>query len=171
MNVFDIIVLALLVFAFIRGILKGFVMELSGLIGIVLSIYIAKYFSASVIRFGESFFGISEKISPAFSFIIVFLVALLLFHFIAILVDKFVCLITLGWLNKLLGGVLSFLKYLFIISVFLNAFDFLNSNLDIISQKTKQKSKLYSPVKKVVPATLPFLHLDELLKYFSKESK
>ncbi len=169
MCIFDIILIALLIFAFVRGILKGFVMGLSGFIGIILSIYVAKYFSAPVIRFAESFFGITEKTSPAVGFIIVFLAALLLCHFIAILIDKFISLIKLNWLNKLLGGVLSFLKYLFIISVFLNAFDFINNNLDIVSRKTKQKSKLYTPIKKIVPATLPFLHLEDLLKYLSEE--
>jgi len=168
-SIFDIIIIALLIFAFVRGIFKGFVMGLSGLIGIILSIYIAKYFSTPVICFLESFFGITEKISPAVGFIIVFLLALLLFHFIAVLVDKLISLIALGWLNKLLGGVLSFLKYLFIISVFLNAFDFINNNLEIISPQTKQKSKFYRPIKKLVPTTLPFLHLDDLLKYLSEE--
>jgi len=171
MNIFDILIIALLIFAFIKGLFKGFVMGLSGLIGIILGIYLAKYFSAPVIRFAEFLFGIDQKISPAVGFIIVFLIAILLFHFIAILADKFISLIALGWLNKLLGGVLSFLKYLFIISAFLNAFDFINNNLNIISQETKQKSNLYTPVKKVVPATLPFLHLDDLLKYLSEETE
>jgi len=169
MCIFDIILIALLIFAFVRGLFKGFVMGLSGLIGIIASIYLAKFFSAPVILFAESFLGMSQKISPAVGFIIVFLVALLLFYFIAVLADKFISLIALGWLNKLLGGVLSFLKYLFIISALLNVFDFLNNNFDIISQETKQKSKLYAPVKKIVPATLPFLHLDDLLKYLSEE--
>ncbi len=136
MNVFDIIIIALLIFAFIRGIFKGFVMGLSGFIGIISSIYIAKYFSAPVIRLAESLLGIDQKISSAVGFIIVFLAALLLFHFIAVLVDKLISLIALGWLNKLLGGVLFLLKYLFIISVFFNIFDAANKNLDIVSQKT-----------------------------------
>ncbi|MDR1729560.1 MAG: CvpA family protein [Prevotellaceae bacterium] len=171
MNIFDIIILSLLVFAFIRGILKGFVMGLSGLIGIILSIYIAKYFSVPLIRFVKSLCGINPEISPAVAFIIVFLVALLLFHFIAVLIDKLICLIALGWLNKLLGGMLSFLKYLFIMSVFLNVFDAINKNFEIITPETIQKSKLYLPVKKVVPKTLPFLQLDDLLRYFSEEVK
>ncbi len=171
MNVFDIIIIALLIFAFIRGIFKGFVMGLSGFIGIISSIYIAKYFSAPVIRLAESLLGIDQKISSAVGFIIVFLAALLLFHFIAVLVDKLISLIALGWLNKLLGGVLFLLKYLFIISVFFNIFDAANKNLDIVSQKTKQKSKLYIPIKKVVPITLPFLHLDNLQRYLPEEGK
>jgi membrane protein required for colicin V production len=164
MSVFDIIILSLLVFGFIRGLFKGFVMGLAGFIGIIFSIYIAKYFSAPVIWFVE-WLGVKQEISPAVGFIITFLIALLLCYFVALLVNKFIDLIALGWLNKLLGGVLSFLKYLFIISAFLNAFDFLNKNLDIVSEEAKQKNKLYTPVRKVVPATIPFLHLDRLLEY------
>ena len=171
MSTFDIIIIALLVFGFIRGLFKGFVMGLSGLIGIILSIYLAKYFSAPVIRFIEFLFGINQKISPIVGFIIVFLIALLLCHFLAVLIDKLISLIALGWLNKLLGGIFFFIKYLFIISVFINAFDFANNNLNIVNQRTKQKSKLYTPIQKIVPATLPFLHLENLLKYLPEETE
>ena len=164
MGVFDIIIIALLIFSFIKGLFKGFVKELAGFLGIIVSIYIAKYFASPAIWFAESLLGVDQKISPAIGFIIIFLIALLLFHFVAILVDKLIDLIALGWLNKLLGGILSLFKYLFIISVFINAFDFVNNNVNIISKETKQKSKLYTPIQKVVPATLPFLHLDKLLK-------
>ncbi len=164
MNVFDIVIIALLIFGFIRGLFKGFVLELSGLIGIIISIYIAKYFAAPAIQFAESLLGIDQKISPAVGLIIIFLLALLLFHFIAILIDKLISLIALGWLNKLLGGVISFIKYLLIISIFFNAFDFVNNNLKIIDEKTKQKSKLYTPIQKIVPAALPLLHLEDVLK-------
>ena len=169
MSIFDITIIALLTFGFIRGLFKGFVMGLSGFIGIILSIYLAKCFSSPAIRFTESLLGIDREIAPAVGFIIIFLIAILLFHFIAILADKFISLIALGWLNKLLGGILSFLKYLFIISVFLNAFEFINNNLNIINENTKQQSKLYTPIQKIVPATLPFLHLDDLLKYLPEE--
>ena len=155
MSIFDIIIIAILIFAFIRGLFKGFVMGLAGFIGIIFSIYIAKYFSVRAILFAESLMGINSNISPVAGFIIIFLIALLLFHFIAILTDKFISLIALGWLNKLLGGILSFLKYLFIISVFINTFDFIINNPNIINEKTKQKSKLYTPIQKIVPA----LHL------------
>ena len=168
MSVFDIIIIAILIFGFIRGLFKGFVKGLAVFIGIIFSIYIAKYFSAPVIWFAE-LLGIKQQISPAVGFIITFLIVSLLFYFIAILVDKLIDLIALGWLNKLLGGILSSLKYLFIISVFINAFDFINDNLNIISEKTKQKSKLYTPVQKVVPATIPFLHLEDLLNYLPEE--
>lgn len=139
-------------------------MGLSGFIGIIISIYIAKYFSASAILFAESLLGINKEISPAVGFVIIFLIALLLFHFVAILADKFISLIALGWLNKLLGGVLSFVKYLFIISVLINAFDYTNNKLKVIEKTAIQKSKFYNPVKKVVPAVFPFLGLDKLLK-------
>jgi membrane protein required for colicin V production len=170
MSVFDIIIIALLIVGFVRGLFKGFVMGLAGFIGVIFSIYIAKYFSAPVIWFAE-WIGIKQHISPTVGFIITFLVALLLSYFVAILVDKIINLIALGWLNKLLGGILSSLKYLFIISAFLNAFDFLNNNLNIVSEEAKQKTKLYAPVKKVVPATIPFLHLDRLLKYLPEETQ
>ena len=156
MNVLDIVILILLIFAFIRGIFKGFVLGLSSFLGIVVSIYIAKYFAAPVILFAESLLGVSQNLSPVAGFLITFLAALLLFHFIAVLIDKFVNLVALGWLNKFLGGILFLFKYLFIISVFFNLFHHTNEWLGIVSDEEIQKSSLYAPVRKIVPAILPF---------------
>ena len=165
MNVLDLLIIILLIFGFIRGILKGFVLGLSSLLGIVVSIYIAKYFTPLVIGIAESLFGIGQNISPAIGFLITFLVALLLFHFVALLINKFVELVALAWLNKLLGGMLVFVKYLLIISVFLNLFNYMNSRLEIVSDEKLQESKLYKPVKEIVPTVLPFISFDDVTSY------
>ena len=162
MNVLDIVILILLIFGFIRGVMKGFVLGLSSFLGIVVSIYIARYFATPIIWFAESLLGINQHISSVVGFLIVFLAALILFHFIAVLINKFVSLVALGWLNKFLGGLLFLVKYLLIISVALNLFYRVNSFLGIVSEEEIQKSKLYEPVRKVVPAVLPFLNLNEL---------
>ena len=162
MNVFDIVIFILLIFGFIRGVFKGFVLGLSSFLGIVVSIYIARYFAAPVISLAESLLGVSQNISPVVGFLIVFLGALVLFHFIAVLINKFVDLVALGWLNKLLGGLLFLIKYLLIIGVALNLFHHVNSYLGMVSDEEIQKSKLYTPVRTIVPAVLPFLRLDGL---------
>lgn len=156
MNVFDIVILILLIFGFIRGVFKGFVLGISSFLGIVVSIYIARYFATPAVRFVESLFGVSQNISPSIGFLITFLAALLLFHFIAVLIDKFVSLVALGWLNKLLGGLFFLIKYLFIISVFFSFFHNANNYLGMVSDEKLEESKLYNPVRKIVPAVLPF---------------
>jgi len=160
MNVLDVVILILLVLGFVRGVFKGFVLGLSSFLGIIVSIYIARYFADPAIRFGESLLGVSQNISPALGFLITFLVALLLFHFVAVLIDKFVSLVALGWLNKLLGGFFFSIKYLFIISVFFGFFHNANNYLEMVSEEKLEESKLYDPVRKIVPTVLPFLSLD-----------
>lgn len=169
MSIFDIIILIVLIFGFIKGIYKGFILELSGFVGIIISIYIARCYSTPVTHLLESLFGINQEMSPVIGFLVTFLAALLLFHFVAVLVDKLVRLILLGWLNKILGGVLSFLKYVLVISVFINIFNYANDYLGLMSEEKKKASKLYLPMQKVVPTVLPFLHLDDLLQYLPED--
>jgi membrane protein required for colicin V production len=161
MNILDVIIIIILAFGFIRGLFRGFVLELSGLIGIIISIYIAKYYSSPFIRLVEYLFKPEQEISPVIGFILTFLLALLIFHFVAIAIDKFVNLIALGWLNKILGGLLAFIKYLLIISVFINVFDWANDQLQLVKEPDNNHSKYYAPIKKIVPCILPFLYTED----------
>ena len=169
MNLLDIVILILLLFAFLRGLFKGFVLELSGLVGIVISIYIAKHYTYSLSSFIESLFSLNSETAPIVTFLILFFVALLFFHFIAVLIDKFISMIALGWLNKILGGAISFIKYVLIISVLINIFSITNDNFDLINKTILNKSKLYSPIKSIVPMVLPFLDIDDLKSYIKKD--
>lgn len=162
MTALDILILLLLVFGVVRGVWKGFVLELAGFVGIILSVYVARFYSGLVVDFLESFFGVGKEISPIFAFLLTFILSMLACHFLALLVDKFVSLIALGWLNKLLGGVLSLAKYILILSVLFNLFDLANKRLDLFDSGFQTKSKLYQPMKKIAPAILPCIDSNDI---------
>ncbi|MCB9017205.1 MAG: CvpA family protein [Paludibacteraceae bacterium] len=162
MSALDILILLVLVFGVVRGIWKGFVLELAGFVGIILSIYAARFYSGLVLGFLESFFGVGKEVSPIFAFLLTFLLAMLAFHFLALLADKFVSLIALGWLNKLLGGFLSLVKYILILSILFNLFDLTNTRLDLLDSGFQTKSKLYQPMKKIAPTILPCIDRNDI---------
>jgi membrane protein required for colicin V production len=171
MNWLDIIIFIILVFGLIRGLFRGFVLEFSSLIGIIISIYIAKYYSGPFIRLAESLFKPEQDISPVIGFILTFLIALLVLHFVALLIDKFVNLTALGWLNKMLGGLVGFIKYLLIISLFINAFGWANDHLQIVEDENNFHSKFYMHIKKIVPGILPFLHTEDTPEIESEKNE
>ena len=162
MTALDLLILALLIFGIVRGVIKGFVLELAGFVGVILSIYIARFYSGLMMSFMESFFGLGKEILPIFGFLITFIIALIIFHFLALLVDKFVSLIALGWLNKLLGGAISLVKYVLFVSILMNLFDLANLRLDLFDTDFQTESKLYKPLKRVAPTILPFIDVDDI---------
>ena len=45
MNIFDIIIAALLLFAFIRGIMKGLFAEVASLVGVIAGVYVSIHYA------------------------------------------------------------------------------------------------------------------------------
>ena len=147
MATIDIILLAILAFGFIRGMMKGFILEMAGLFGIVISLFVAKNFSEIIMSAMLQTLGIQTETSQLLSFFIVFLVAMIGVRFLAALVNRLVNFAMLGWLNKLLGGLFSLAKYVLVMGVVLYGLDKFNNYTHLISQEKIEESKLYEPIK------------------------
>jgi membrane protein required for colicin V production len=151
MNTLDLIILMPIVFGFIFGLFKGLIKELASLAAIVLGIYGAKLFAPIVSDFLVSKFAFSIKTSLPIAYLILFISIAILLLFISRILDKLFDSISLGGLNKFLGGLFGALKYALIVSVLLNVFDGLNSRFPIIKTKTKDESIGYKPIIKLAP--------------------
>ena len=143
----DILFLIILAIGLIRGASRGLVMELSGLLGLIVSIFVAKNYSEVLMGKFFTFFGIQAEVSHFISFIIVLLLSLVVIHFLAILISRFIKLVMLDWLNKLGGAVFSGIEYLLILGAILYAFERMNNVVQLVEKEEIAKSKLYSPIK------------------------
>lgn len=143
----DILFLIILVIGLIRGASRGLVMELAGLLGLFVSIFVAKNYSEVLMGKFFTFFGIQAEVSHFISFIIVLLLSMVAIHFVAILISKFIKLVMLDWLNKLGGAVFSGIKYLLILGAILYAFERMNNVVQLVEKEEIAKSKLYAPIK------------------------
>lgn len=101
---------------------------------------------------------------PLISFALVFVAILAAVFGIAKLVEKLVEKIALNLVNKLLGGVIGTLKFLLILSFLFFAVDTMESTIEIIPKKSKDKSLLYRPVAKIAPSIIPGLSKSNLGK-------
>ena len=70
--------------------------------------------------------------------------------------------ISLGWLNSLLGALISAVKYTLVISVVFNVLGPINEKLKLMDNKHSEGSVLCDPVTKFAPAVLPMLNISEL---------
>jgi membrane protein required for colicin V production len=151
MNYLDVIVLIPVVWGCIRGFSKGLIIELATLVGMILGIMAAYYFSPQAGRFLEEYFTFSDSALRVVSYILIFLSVLLVSWIIGKIVTKVADLVMLGWLNKLLGAVFGLLKGVIIAAILLMVIVFFDQREKVITRKAKEKSMFFQALSKVIP--------------------
>lgn len=151
MNTIDIVILIPLLLGFVFGLSKGFIREIISLAVIFIGIYGSKWLSPIASSMLTGVFSVSETVAKPLSFVVVFIAIALFMMFLARSLDKLVENISLGGLNKLLGGLFGMLKYALIISISTNVFQVLDSKINIINTETKANSILYKPMLQLAP--------------------
>ncbi|MCB0398676.1 MAG: CvpA family protein [Winogradskyella sp.] len=162
MSIIDIVLAALLLFGFIRGLFKGLFVEIASLVALVLGVYGAIHFSYFAADFLESKVDWSEKTINIVAFAITFVIIVLAISLAGKALTKLADFAALGILNKLLGGVFGALKIGLILSILLIVFSKLNNTLPFMEKEDLEKSVLYEPVKSLAPMIFPNLIKSEV---------
>jgi len=166
MNTFDVIIAALLIFGFIRGLLKGLFVEVASLVALIAGVYGAIHFSYFVGNFLAEKVSWDQRYITIVSFAITFAIIVLVIALLGKMLTKVADFAALGILNKLLGGVFGALKIGLILSVVLLVFTKLNNTIPFISDEQKEDAILYEPVKNLAPTLFP-----DFLKVIENESE
>jgi membrane protein required for colicin V production len=151
MNILDYILLGFVALLVIRGFLKGFIISLATLAGLILGIYAAVYFSGIMSGFLVEKFHTSGTWLPILSFSLTFLVVLIAVILIGKLVEKAAESLKLSLLNKFAGALFGLMKGVIIASILLFIIGSIDSHDKLIPPKTKTESLFYKPVAKVFP--------------------
>ncbi len=163
MNWIDFVLLIIILLGIVHGLIKGLILELSSLIGIVIGICTARFFYEDFAVFLKDWLDISSGYAKPLSFVVIFLAVAVLLHIVAIIIDKFVKKIALGWFNRLLGGVLGGFSCVIILSIMIYAFGIFNAKIELVSQQTIEESVLYKPVESVFPFIKPYIVNEEII--------
>lgn len=162
MNTFDIIITALLLFGFIRGLFKGLFLEIASFIALIAGIYGAVHFSHFIKDLLVPLVSWDKKYIVLISFAITFIVIVLVITLIGKLFTKIADFASLGILNKLLGGILGALKIGFGLSIILLIFSKLNNKIPFLSAEQQESAVLYAPLKNLAPNIFPdFVKVEE----------
>ncbi|MCK5538990.1 MAG: CvpA family protein [Bacteroidales bacterium] len=157
MGTFDIIIAVILVFGFIRGIMKGLFVEVASLVSLIAGVYGAIHFSYFVGDFLKEHISWEERYITLLSFAITFGIIVFAIALLGKLFTKLADFAYLGWINKVLGGVFGALKLALILSVVIMIFDKFNDTIPFVNKEAKEQSILYEPVKKLAPMLFPNL--------------
>jgi membrane protein required for colicin V production len=138
--IIDIIYAVLLVLAAIKGYSRGLIIGIFSFIAVIIGLAAAMKLSTVVAGYIGSAVKVSDQWLPIISFIVVFIVIVLLIRLGANAIEKTVEIAMLGWLNKL-GGILLYAAiYTIVFSIIL----FYAQQINIIRPETIEKSVTYS---------------------------
>ncbi len=155
MNVLDIVLGALILFGLVRGLMKGFFVEVASIVALILGVYGAIHFSNFVAEFLESRVEWDEQYINITAFAVTFIIIVIAIAMAGKALTKLADFAALGILNKLLGGVFGALKIGLILSIILIVFNRLNSTFPLVEEHEIKSSILYNPVKSIAPFIFP----------------
>lgn len=161
MNIFDIIIAALLIFGFVRGVMKGLFVEVASLAALICGVYGAIHFSYFIIDFLKEWVSWNEEYISLAAFSGTFIIIIIIIALLGKVLTKLANFASLGIINKILGGVFGALKIGLILSIVFIFFGKMNDTIPFIKRETLDKSILYEPVKKIAHAIFPSIIKDE----------
>ena len=149
MGVIDIVIVCFFLPALFFGIKNGMVKQLVALAVIYFGIVLSLRFATPV--------------SQSVSFILVFFFFSLVLSLFGRIIEKIIKITLLGWLNKLLGVVMTFILTILLLSVVVYLVDSANNLLEFIPKEKLEESRFYPALLQLSQEVFP--HFKEL---FSK---
>ncbi|OQX59543.1 hypothetical protein DRQ00_02370 [candidate division KSB1 bacterium] len=150
MNPLDIAILVVLAVFMLRGILNGFIRQILGLVGLIISLVLAIRWMSNVAAVIVHYTGFSAQIATAVGFVGLFLLLYLGCIGLARLLRKIMQLAMLGWLDRLGGGTLGLVKGGILVSVLVLVMTIIPFGVSV--RKLEHESLLFRPMQRVAPS-------------------
>ena len=138
MQPIDIIITVLLVVGLISGLRAGIIKQIAGFVGLIGGLFIGRVFYIASL-------GMSANTANITAFILILIIVPLLFNVAGWLVAKLLHSVNLGWVNRLLGGLVGVLKCALFVGVVITGIEFFDKNDTFISEPNKKASVFYYP--------------------------
>lgn len=143
MGIVDIVILCCFLPALYFGAKNGLVKQLVALAVIFFGIRLSLRFSVPVSNWVLEHVEMSEFWAKAVSFILIFFVVAIVLSLLGRIIEKIIKISLLGWLNKLLGIVMTFCLFALVISVLAYFVDSANNLLEFIPKEKLEESRFY----------------------------
>ena len=164
MSYVDIVIAIPLLWGLYRGIVKGVVLMAASIVSLFLGVYCAIRFSNFIGDYINGMLSSPKEYIPLVAFCITFLATVLGVYLLGKFIERALTFAMLGWLNKLLGGLLGILKWAILMSISLFVLNSMGGKSDLLKPETTEKSLLYEPIKKIFPLILPEIKQSKLQK-------
>jgi len=109
MNILDYIILGLIAFFVVKGIFRGFFREISSLAGIIFGIWIGNHYYPQMANLLKAYIPLEKSLS-LISFLLLFIVVVILFNLSGIFFHHLFKKLLIAWLDRGLGFGLALIK-------------------------------------------------------------
>ena len=157
MGFFDIILGALLAFAFYKGLKNGLFIELTSFVSLLVGIYVAVKFSSFLKGILSGFLHWNPNTIQVFAFILTFIAVVIGISVLGKFLTGIADFAFLGWLNKLGGGFFRVLKTVLIVSIVFTIFEKINYHNFLAKKETLDRTLFYNPIQKTAGFIFPSL--------------
>lgn len=152
MNYIDIILIIPIVWAVYKGLKDGIAVQLGGIVGLLLGVWLAYQFGETVAKW----FGVKGDVAPIVGFIIVLAIVLLAVFLLSRAARGVIKKVGMGAFDKVGGAILSVCKIVILLSLLISLFELGNNKYSWIKNKTLNGSVLYNPIEAVVKYVFPY---------------
>lgn len=155
LNYIDFVIIGLGIFFTVKGLLKGFVHEVLGLLGLLVAFVVAtKYMSTSADYLGQ-YLRVPSTLASILGFLSIYLGVVLIVHVLTLVIQKVLEYSALGWIDKVIGALGGLGKAGIVISLAALGFSLLP--IDETAIPGVSDSRLLGPVTKAAPWTFNML--------------
>jgi membrane protein required for colicin V production len=134
MSVIDIVLLIIIGVFAVKGLFKGLIAEVFGILGLILGYVLSFQIYTPIGKIIESF-GVNSKVASSTAFVLSFLLIYIGIFFLGKILSKFSKTIKLGWADKTFGFMFGGAKAAVIISIILSLLvSFVPSNTSFTKQ-------------------------------------
>lgn len=158
-GILDMTILAIIVIFAVLGIFKGFVRQIVSILAIILGTWCAVKFTGFLTDKVDGWFNleIAQNTLHIIVFIVIFIITMILAHFIGKGIESIIKLSMLDWLNRLLGFLFGAFKAIIILAIAVHIINYINGMLDFIPDSFFSNSKGYAFLEHFGKQFFPFL--------------
>lgn len=160
MNNIDIFILIVLLLGALRGFMKGFIMSVATLVGLIAGYYIALNFGWIIEGTLRESIGNKSTLIHVLAFVLCYILVIIIVFIIGKSVEKLIELAALGCVNRIAGAALGVLKGVIIISALIYVVELADKKANIIKDEKKDESVFYKPIASILPAIFPKVEAD-----------
>ena len=143
MTIIDIIIIVIIGVGILLGLAKGALKQLAGLLGLIVGLLAAKALYATVAQEVFSHVTANLTVAQLLAFLAIWVIVPLLFWGVACALTKALDAVCLGWVNRLLGGVLGGAAHALLVSLLVCVLEAVDTKDDLIGKGQKMESILY----------------------------
>lgn len=161
-NILDLIILIPLLLWARQGYNKGLIISVASFAALILGLYFAFFFSDYTAGKLNELFTIDKEYLAVISFVVTFVVVVIAVVLVGNILQKFIDVLMLGFLNKAAGAIFGILKGALYLSILVFVINFIDPGQNVIKPKYREGSALFKPIEGFAPMLFSRLNLDNM---------